>query len=102
MDVPAVAAALADDRRATFPGARLQIDVHHEVFEPGAHYYAPDVGAALRRLAAEHDAVELREHEYFSDDELWTYLPASTCRCCRTASARTRAGWRPATTSAPR
>ena len=28
----------------------------------------------LRALAAAHDEVELREHDYFSDDELWDYL----------------------------
>ena len=54
------------------PGARLQINVHHEVFEPGSHYHDPETGEALRQLAGEH--VEVREHEYFSDDELWAYL----------------------------
>ena len=34
------------------------------------------VGEALRALAATHDRVELREHDYFSDDELWEYLNA--------------------------
>ena len=56
MDVLAVAGVLADTI-ATLPGGRLQINVHHEVFTPGAHFYDPDTGAALRRLAAEHDAV---------------------------------------------
>jgi glycosyltransferase involved in cell wall biosynthesis len=70
MDVPAVAAVLAD-AVAELPGARLQINVHHEVFRPG-HYYAPEQGEALRRLAGAH--VEVREHDYFSDDELWAYL----------------------------
>jgi hypothetical protein len=73
MDVPRVAATLADVVSA-LPGARLQIDVHHEVFEADAHCYAPEIGARLRRLAAEHEAVELREHDYFSDEELWDYL----------------------------
>ena len=49
------------------------------------------------------DRVELREHDYFSDEELWDVPAArSTSRCCRTASARTRAGWRPASIWAPR
>ncbi len=73
MDVPRVAAALAEAVGA-LPGARLQIDIHHEVFRPDAHCYAPEVGAGLRHLAANHDAVELREHDYFTDDELWDYL----------------------------
>jgi glycosyltransferase involved in cell wall biosynthesis len=73
MDVLGVAAVVAETV-ASLPGARLQINIHHEVFERGTHYYDPDTGGALRRLAAEHDAVELREHEYFNDDELWRYL----------------------------
>jgi hypothetical protein len=73
MDVPGVAAVLADVVDE-LPGARLQIDIHHEVFEPGAHFYSPEVGAGLRRLAASREAVELREHDYFSDAELWDYL----------------------------
>jgi hypothetical protein len=61
---------------AGLPGARLRIDIHHEVFDPGAHAYAPDVGEALRALAATNDRVELLEHDYFSDEELWEYLEA--------------------------
>jgi hypothetical protein len=73
MDVTAVAAALAD-AVAPLPGARLRVDVHHEVFDPDSYAYAPDVGARLRELARRHPAVELREHDYFGDDELWDYL----------------------------
>ena len=73
MDVPAVTAVLAEAVR-DLPGARLRIDVHDEVFEPGHHFYAPDVGAGLERLAADDDAVDLRRHAYFSDAELWEYL----------------------------
>jgi hypothetical protein len=72
MDVPAVAAVLAE-AVAELPGACLQINVHHEVFAPG-HFYAPEQGEALRHLAAEHECVRLCEHEYFSDAELWEYL----------------------------
>ncbi len=75
MDVAAVAPVLAATV-AGLPGARLRIDIHHEVFDPGAHAYAPDVGDALRALAATSDHVELREHDYFSDEELWDYLRA--------------------------
>jgi hypothetical protein len=73
MDVAAVAPVLAATV-AGLPGARLRIDIHHEVFDPGAHAYAPDVGDALRRLAGTNDYVELREHNYFSDEQLWEYL----------------------------
>jgi hypothetical protein len=73
MDVLAVARG-AVAAVAELPGARLRINVHREIFEPGAHFYAPHAGAELRRLAAEHGAVELCEHDYFSDAELWDYL----------------------------
>ena len=43
MDVAAVAPVLAATV-AGLPGARLRIDIHHEVFDPGARAYNPDVG----------------------------------------------------------
>jgi hypothetical protein len=57
---------------AGLPGARLQINVHHEVFEPGTYYHDAAAGGALRALAS--DVVDVVEHEYFSDAELWAYL----------------------------
>ena len=72
MDVTGVAAVLAD-AVAQLPGARLQINVHHEVFEPGTHYYDPAAGGFLRELGAR-ECVTVCEHDYFSDDELWDYL----------------------------
>jgi glycosyltransferase involved in cell wall biosynthesis len=75
MDVPAVASVLAATL-AGIPDARLRIDIHHEVFDPGAYAYDPVVGRRLRALAATVDHVELHEHDYFSDDELWEYLHA--------------------------
>ena len=73
MDVPGVAAPLAAAVRE-LPDARLRIDLHHEVSEPGGHHHAPDVVAGLRALAAAHAEVELHEHDYFTDAELWDYL----------------------------
>ncbi|MDA0185766.1 hypothetical protein OJ997_36010 [Solirubrobacter phytolaccae] len=73
MDVLGVARVAAHAVGA-LPGARLQLNVHREVFEPGNHFYDPETGTALRALAAEHAAVELHEHDFFSDDELWNYL----------------------------
>jgi hypothetical protein len=75
MDVRAVAPVLAATV-AGLPGARLRIDIHHEVFDPGARAYAPDVGEALRTLADTSDQVELREHDSLSDEGLWEYLTA--------------------------
>ena len=73
MDVLGVADVLAG-AIAGLPGARLQINLHDEVFDPGNHWYAPDVGEHLRDLARSHDQVELVEHAYFDDEELWDYL----------------------------
>ncbi len=73
MDVPGVAAPLAAAVRE-LPGARLRIDLHHEVSQPGGHHHAPGVVAGLRALAAAHAEVELCEHDYFTDAELWDYL----------------------------
>lgn len=75
MNVAEVAPVLATTV-AGLPGARLRIDIHHEVFDPGAYSYDPGVGEALRALAHANDHVELREHDYFSDRELWEYLNA--------------------------
>ena len=75
MDAGRVASVLAATL-AGIPGARLRIDIHHEVFDPGAYAYDPLVGGNLRALAATVDHVELHEHDYFSDDELWEYLNA--------------------------
>jgi hypothetical protein len=54
-------------------GARLQIDVHDEIFEPGNHWYAPDTGARLLRYR-ERSQVDVRVHPYFTDAQLWDYL----------------------------
>jgi glycosyltransferase involved in cell wall biosynthesis len=75
MDVAAVAPVLAATV-AGLPGARLRIDIHHDVFDPGARAYNPDVGNAVRALAEANDLVEVLEHDYFSDEELWEYLHA--------------------------
>jgi hypothetical protein len=58
---------------AELPGAVLQLDVHDEVYQPESHWYAPDLGAALRRYG-EHRHVDVRIHPYFTDDQLWDYL----------------------------
>ena len=61
---------------AGLPGARLQIDIHHEVFDPGCARLRPGRGGTAARARGEPRRVELREHDYFSDDELWDYLNA--------------------------
>jgi hypothetical protein len=64
--------------RATseLPGARLRVDLHDEVSTPGGHWYAPHKASRLRELADRWEHVELAEHPYFTDEELWDYLGA--------------------------
>jgi glycosyltransferase involved in cell wall biosynthesis len=76
MNVVGVAETLAE-AVARVPGTRLRIDVHDEVFDPESFFYAPVAGTRLRELAVDHaERVELRQHPYFSDDELWAYFEA--------------------------
>jgi hypothetical protein len=72
MEVERVAGARARTV-AELPGARVRIDLHDEVSDPGSHWYAPAVRERLRGLARR-PQVELHEHAYFTDDELWGYL----------------------------
>jgi hypothetical protein len=73
MDVLAVARTLAVALEE-LPGARLQINLHDEVFDRDCWAYDPRTGARLRALAARHPHVDLVEDRYFGDDELWDYL----------------------------
>lgn len=58
---------------STLPDARMQIDVHDEVFDPASHWYAPEAAHAF--LAYDHlDGVDVCVHPYFSDAKLWNYL----------------------------
>lgn len=55
------------------PGARLRVDAHTEVMTPGFVRHDAlfsDRVTALERLGL----IELRVHDYFSDDDLWQYL----------------------------
>jgi hypothetical protein len=73
MDVVPVARVLADVLSG-LPDARLRIDLHDELLDPAGHHHAPGVVADLRALGAQHAAVDVRMHPYFSDAELWDYL----------------------------
>lgn len=66
--VDAIVEALPD-----LPGAVLRVDAHTDVMTPG--YQRHDAGFAghLEELAAA-GSLDLRVHDYFSDDELWGYL----------------------------
>jgi glycosyltransferase involved in cell wall biosynthesis len=73
MDVVAVVAALAG-ATSELPGVRLRVDLHDEVSEPDSYWYAPGEAARLRELAHRWEHVELVEHPYFTEEELWDYL----------------------------
>jgi hypothetical protein len=53
--------------------ARLQVDVHTEIWEPQAPSFRGDLRTTLEHLAGR-GALDLRLHEYFSDIELYDYL----------------------------
>lgn len=74
MDALSLLATLTDIT-ATLPDAVLQINIHDEVFDPGNHWYAPDVGGTVLAYGR-HPHVDVRVHPYFTDAELWDYLGA--------------------------
>lgn len=55
------------------PGARLRVDAHTDVMTAGFARHDADLAEHLTALA-ERGLVDLRVHDYFSDDELWGYL----------------------------
>lgn len=52
---------------------RLRVDVHTDVMTPGTRNHDPQVVQLLHRLQRA-GRVDLRVHDYFTDDELWDYL----------------------------
>lgn len=72
MDPLPVIATLAEAVTA-YPDAVLRVNVHDEIFEPGNHWYAPEIGAAILEFG-ELPQVEIVVHPYFDDTQLWKYL----------------------------
>jgi hypothetical protein len=58
---------------AGLPEAVLRVDVHTDVFETGGRHCDPRLVAWLR-AARERGALRLEVHDFFSDEQLWTYL----------------------------
>jgi glycosyltransferase involved in cell wall biosynthesis len=52
-------------------GAVLQVNGHAELLEPGGRAYDAELADLVRGFG---DRIDLRVHEYFTDDELWAYL----------------------------
>ena len=67
-----VVAALVDVVRE-LPGARLQVNVHHDVADDHGARHDPVLMRMLRAAQAEGD-LDLVVHDFFSDEELWRYL----------------------------
>jgi glycosyltransferase involved in cell wall biosynthesis len=55
------------------PGARLRVDAHTDVMTSGHQRHAAQLEPRLRELERA-GLLELRVHDYFTDDELWDYL----------------------------
>jgi hypothetical protein len=55
------------------PGARVVVNVHHDVFDRDGRRHLPDLADHLQR-AFERNEIDLRVHDCYTDAELWDYL----------------------------
>jgi hypothetical protein len=55
------------------PDARLRVDAHTDVMTAGFERHDPGFSDHVRSLAGR-GLIDLRVHDYFTDDELWNYL----------------------------
>ena len=86
---------------AALPGAVLQVDGHRDVLDADGARHDAELAASCGHEAAA-AALELaRPRLLHRRRAVGLPRPRSTSRCCPTGSARTRAGSRPAATSAP-
>jgi hypothetical protein len=67
-----VIAAVADVVRE-LPGARLQVNIHHDVADDAGARHDPVLMGWLRAAEAA-GALDLVVHDFFSDEQLWQYL----------------------------
>jgi hypothetical protein len=61
------------DSISDLSGARLLVDIHHDVYDHDGKRHAPELAEYLQR-AVEADEIDLHVHDCYSDDELWDYL----------------------------
>ena len=57
----------------TLPGGRIQVNIHHDVFDPGGLRHDPELVRYLE-AAAGRGEIDLRVHDCLSDEQLWSYL----------------------------
>jgi hypothetical protein len=55
------------------PGGRLQVNIHHDVFDPDGLRHDPELAGYLASAAGRRE-IDLRVHDCLSDEELWRYL----------------------------
>lgn len=55
------------------PGTRLRVDGHRDLLEPGGARHHAELAGTLAAWASAGE-IDLSVHDFFSDDELWTYL----------------------------
>lgn len=72
MDPLPVIRALAEVVPA-MPGGRLQVNVHHDVFDAGGERHDAELARYLAGAAAR-SVIDLRVHDCLTDDQLWEYL----------------------------
>lgn len=56
-----------------YPGGVLRVDAHTDIMTPGFRRYDHELAVVLRDLAAS-GRIDLRVHDYFTDDELRDYF----------------------------
>lgn len=72
MDPLGFTAALTDVVR-DLPGARLQVNIHHDAADDDGAHHDPVLMRSLRTAEAD-GALDLVVHDFFGDEELWQYL----------------------------
>jgi hypothetical protein len=55
------------------PGVALRVDIHSEVLDPGSRHHDAELVSWLTS-AAERGRLRLEVHDFFSDEQLWSYL----------------------------
>lgn len=73
------------------PGGVLQVNGHRDVLDPDGAARDEELAGWLEDRAAAGE-IDLRVHDYFSDDELWDYL-ASLDACVLPYRFGTHSGW---------
>jgi hypothetical protein len=72
MDPESVIRALCDLTR-DLPGARVQVNLHHDVYDADGLRHDRHFVSYLRNAASSHE-LDLLVHDCYTDDELWNYL----------------------------